>query len=265
MTGSGRRDDDARRMAASSVAPDFDAVLRRLEGVEGWLSDDQARRLWDRASELPAEATVVEIGSYRGRSTIVLASAAPPNATVVAIDPHGGNDRAPIVVHGTAEEGEADHRAFLANLAAAGVGDRVRHLRRFSFDAVDALPDGIDLLYIDGAHGFRAARDDIRSWTPKVRPGGTVLIHDAFSSIGVTLALVATSFVGSGLRYVGRSRSMVELRREPLTPAQRVANLGRQAAQLPWFARNVVIKALIVARLAPLTRLLGHRGSVWPY
>ncbi|MGK2950399.1 MAG: class I SAM-dependent methyltransferase [Acidimicrobiales bacterium] len=252
-------------MATPSVAPDFDAVLRRLEGVEGWLSDDQARRLWDRARELRAEASVVEIGSYRGRSTIVLATAAPPEATVVAIDPHGGNDRAPIVVHGTVEEGEADHQAFLDNLAAAGVSERVRHLRRFSFDAVDAVPDGIDLLYIDGAHGFRAARDDIRSWTPKVRRGGTVLIHDAFSSIGVTLALLTTSFVGSGLRYVGRSRSMVELRCEPLTAGQRAGNLVRQMAQLPWFARNVVIKALIVAHLAPVARLLGHRGSVWPY
>lgn len=252
-------------MATSSSAAEFEAVLRRLERVEGWLSDDQARRLWDRARSLPPDARVVEIGSYRGRSTIVLATAAPTSATVVAIDPHGGNDRAPIVVHGTVEEGEADHRAFLENLEAAGVSERVRHLRRFSFDAVDEVADGIDLLYIDGAHGFRAARDDIRSWTPKVRAGGTVLIHDAFSSIGVTLALMTTSFFGPGLRYVGRSRSMVELRCEPLTIGHRARNLARQVAQLPWFARNVVIKVLILARLAPVARLLGHRGSVWPY
>ena len=39
----------------------------------------------------------------------------------------------------------------------------------------------------------------------------------------------------------------------------------RQAAQLPWFARNVLIKVLIVAKLGRLTRHLGHDPSTWPY
>jgi hypothetical protein len=241
--------------------PELAALLHRLEPVEGWLSDDQAQRLWERARALPAGATVVEIGSYRGRSAIVLASAA-PSATVVAIDPHAGNDREPIVVHGSADDGEADHQAFLANVAAAGV--EVRHVRKFSHDAVDDV-GSIDLLYIDGAHGVGPARRDLLDWTAKVPDGGTVLVHDAFSSIGVTLALLTTTFFGPRLRYVGRSRSLVELRCQPLSGPQRAANALRQAAQLPWFARNVVIKALIVARLAPVARLLGHRGSTWPF
>ena len=37
--------------------------------------------------------------------------------------------------------------------------------------------------------------------------------------------------------------------REPVTGAARVANVGRQLAQLPWFARNLAIKVLIVAKL----------------
>jgi hypothetical protein len=44
-----------------------------------------------------------------------------------------------------------------------------------------------------------------------------------------------------------------------------VRNVGRQLADLPWFARNLVIKVLIVAKLGPLTRLLGHREGGWPY
>ena len=38
---------------------------------------------------------IVEIGSFRGRSMIVLASAAAPGVELVAIDPHGGSDRGP--------------------------------------------------------------------------------------------------------------------------------------------------------------------------
>jgi hypothetical protein len=98
-----------------------------------------------------------------------------------------------------------------------------------------------------------------------VRRGGTLLVHDSFSSIGVTLALLTALFIGRRFRYVGRAGSMAEYRREDLGPRDRVANALRQAVEVPWFLRNVLIKILIVAKLTPLTRLLGHRGGNWPY
>jgi hypothetical protein len=58
---------------------------------------------------------------------------------------------------------------------------------------------------------------------------------------------------------------MAEYRREAMPPAARVANAGRQLAELPWFARNVLVKVLIVARLGRFTKLLGHRQATWPY
>lgn len=248
------------------AANGLDGVLAQLEDVAGWMSDDQAQRLWDRAGELRPGATVVEIGSYHGRSTSVLARAVPERTTVVAIDPHAGNDRGPQQWVGTADEGEADHRAFRANLSRLGVADRVRHVRRFSHDALGDVSGAVDLLYIDGAHGFGPARDDLVRWGARVEPGGIMLVHDAYSSVGVTLALLTTTAIGREFRYVGRSRSMVELRREPVRGVRaRLANLGRHLAPLPWFARNLVIKALIVARLRPLTRLLGHAEGSWPY
>jgi hypothetical protein len=51
-----------------------------------------------------------------------------------------------------------------------------------------------------------------------------------------------------------------------MTFGERLRNALRQELQLLWFVRNVVIKVLIVAKLAPLTRLLGHRNTdEWPY
>ncbi len=76
------------------------------------------------------------------------------------------------------------------------------------------------------------------------------------------MALARECFWSDDWRYEGRSRSMVEYHREPVA---RLANLGHQVAQLPWFARNVVIKALIVAKLGRFTRYLGHREPTWPY
>jgi len=249
------------------VTPGFAETLDAIAGVEGWLSDDQARVLWERAQSVPPGGRIVEIGSYRGRSAIVLARAAAGAAEVVAIDPHAGDDRGPQQIRGTAEEGAADHAAFRANLERTGVDGAVRHVRRASSEALDHVDDEVDLLYVDGAHRLGPARDDLVRWGARVRPGGTLLVHDAFSSIGVTLALVATLFAGRDFAYAGRTRSLAEYRRvaAPLRGPERVCNAARQAAQLPWFARNVLVKVALVARLWPLARLLGHRSRDWPY
>jgi hypothetical protein len=250
----------------TGATPTFTDAVVALEGVDGWLTDDQAQRLWDRAGELQPGATVVEIGSFRGRSTVITALGLPPDTVVVAIDPHGGNDRGPQEIRGKEAEAETDHHVFLANLEAAGVRDRVRYVREFSHDAHHAVEGDIDLLYIDGAHRFGPARDDIVSWGRRVAPGGTMLIHDSFSSVGVTLAILAELVPSAHWEYVGRSGSMAEYRRVELSPRQRRRSRNAQLAQLPWWASTVVIKVLILARLRPAARALGFPDDKpWPY
>jgi predicted O-methyltransferase YrrM len=246
----------------------FAQAQTAIDGVEGWLSDDQARRLWERAVAVPASGAIVEIGSFRGRSTIVLARAAPPGAAIVAIDPHAGGDRGPEEIVADLARGEADHLAFMANLRDAGVAERVRHVRRESQTALAEVPGPIDLLYVDGAHRFVPALQDIARWGPQVGPGGTLLIHDAFSSIGVTLAILSRLAFSGDFRYAGRSRSLAEYRRAepPLPPRARVANAAAQLVELPWFARNVAIKLALVAGYPALAARLGHRADdPWPY
>ena len=42
--------------------------------------------------------------------------------------------------------------------------------------------------------------------------------------------------------------------------------MARQAASLPYFARNLVIKALILAKLGSLTQpLFGPDPATWPH
>jgi len=153
----------------------------------------------------------------------------------------------------------------VANLERAGVSDRVRHVRRPSSEALGDVKGDVDLLYIDGAHRYRFARDDIRDWTPRVAPGGTLLIHDSFSSIGVTLAQMRLLFLSRHFSYVGRERSMAEYRRANLSAGELVRSALRQVGELGWFSRNVALKVAIVTRLRPLERLLDPRREGWPY
>jgi predicted O-methyltransferase YrrM len=233
--------------------------------IEGWLTDEQAQVLSSRAQALTAPDQIVEIGSYRGRSAVVLATAAHEGVRVVAIDPHAGNDRGPQQIHGSADEGRRDHDAFMSNLARAGVRDRVRHVRLPSQQALAEVEGSAGVVYVDGAHRYRPARADIECWGARVRAHGTLLIHDAFSSVGVTLAITRVLLPGGEFAYIGRTGSLAEYRRESVRGVARMRNVLRQAAQLPWFLRNVLVKIALVAKLRPLARLLGHHGGDWPY
>jgi predicted O-methyltransferase YrrM len=246
-----------------TAPPGFDDALAAARDIKGWLTDGQAGVLWERAGALRAPATVVEIGSYHGRSTVMLARAAAEGVEFVAIDPHAGNDRGPQEIHGTDTEGEADHRTFLANLARSGVTDAVRHVRQPSQDALREVPGPVELLFVDGAHRYGPARDDVERWGARVAPGGAMLVHDAFSSLGVTLALLRLLVGSREWRYLGRTRSLAEYRREPVRGAARLRNAAQQLAQLPWFVRNLAVKLALVARLRPVARLLGSPD--WPY
>jgi hypothetical protein len=75
-----------------------------------------------------------------------------------------------------------------------------------------------------------------------------MLVHDAFSSVGVTLALFACVVPSSRWRYLGREGSLASYVREPSSGA-------REVAELPWFAANLVRKALIFC---------GVRDRPWP-
>jgi predicted O-methyltransferase YrrM len=244
----------------------LNGALAAIADVEGWLSPDQATRLWHAAREVGGPGQIVEIGSFRGRSTIVLSQAAAEGVRVVAIDPHAGSDRGPQEFDPDAERGNSDHGAFRANLARAGVEDRVRHVRKMSDAAHGDVDGSIDMLYVDGAHRYAPARDDIASWGARVPQDGTMLVHDAYNANGVMLAQLRLLFFSGRWRYVGRSRSLAQYRRENLSPGQRIANAARQAVHLPYFVRNGLIKVALVARLRPVARLLGQPDEdAWPY
>jgi predicted O-methyltransferase YrrM len=234
-----------------------EAPLEAIRDVEGWLSPAQAQVLFGAAEALPDGAVAVEIGSFQGRSTIMLARGLEGRGRVVAIDPHAGNDRGPQEIEGMEPEAEADHERFKANLAHAGVADRVTHVRLPSQEALGAVDDAVDLLFVDGAHRFGPARADIERWGERVRPGGVMLVHDSFSSVGVTLAILRSLAFAGRFRFEGRTGSLARYRRVKLRGPERARNAGRQLAQLPWFARNLGIKLAVVLRL--------RRDLTWPY
>jgi hypothetical protein len=209
---------------------------------------------------------IVEIGSFRGRSTIVLRDGAASGVEVVAIDPHGGSDRGPREIAADAARGEADYEAFHANLRAAGVDTDVRHVRRASQDALGEVEGPHELLYVDGAHRYGPARADIERWGVRTVPGGTMLVHDAYNAVGVMLAQLRLLVPSRRWRYLGRTRSLAEYRRENLSGMAWLRNAAVQLGEVQYFVRNGLIKLALLAALTRLARRLGlPDGDAWPY
>jgi MMP 1-O-methyltransferase len=143
---------------------------QRAAGVDGWLSDAQGRALFDAASGATGRGVIVEIGSWKGRSTTWLASGARlAGLRVYAIDPH----------RGSREDPAADTlNEFLDNLARSGLADVVEPMVMTSEEAAARIAGPIELLFIDGDHSYEAVRRDAELWLPRVMDGGTVMFHD---------------------------------------------------------------------------------------
>jgi hypothetical protein len=229
------------------TARPFAEAWEHARTIEGWLTEDQARVLHAEASAA-AGGTVVEIGSHLGRSTVVLASS---GAHVVAIDPFPDDWR-----YGRSDTAQR----FGANLARAGAADAVTLLQTASEDALAGWTGDVALLYVDGKHDVVSCLRDLQ-WTRWLPSGARFLVHDAFSSVGVTLAMLVIAFTGRHSRYVGRTGSLAMF--ENAAPG--LGDRARLLAQLPWFVRNLTIKVLLRSRLTLVARLLGHDDTADPY
>ena len=86
-----------KRIYLDLTGPRFDREWRRARSLagaaDGWLTDGQERWLFETAYSLPSPANIVEIGSFKGRSTCFLASGCrKTQKRVFAIDTFDGND-----------------------------------------------------------------------------------------------------------------------------------------------------------------------------
>jgi len=131
------------------------------------VSDLQGNVLYDYA--LKSKGNILEIGSYRGRSTIILAQALQKrgNGLLFSVDPQN--------------EKESSHTLFISNLKKAGVDKTVIPLRKYSHEVFREYKNyginDVGFIFIDGNHSYKAVLLDIR-WFSVLNKGGFMFFHD---------------------------------------------------------------------------------------
>ena len=141
-----------------------------IADVPGWLTDEEGEALYDLARACTGRGAIVEIGSWKGKSTICLGLGARVGEAdrIFAIDPH------------------ADYRFgdFKANVERAGIADLVTPIPSLSQAAAGGFDEPIELLFVDGSHEYDLVLEDFEQWVPKVIEGGWVAFHDTTWTAG---------------------------------------------------------------------------------
>lgn len=175
--------------------------------IDGWLSVDEAIELYELARALPHEHPLaVEIGSWQGKSSVCIASglSGKNSPRLCCIDPFDASGDAPSADQYAerASRSAPLRAAFEANLEAAGLRALVDVRQGRSHDVAASWCEPIDLLFLDGDHGDDAVLRDYRDWSPHVRPGGFLVMHDVVHPVHTGPRRVVDEHVRTDPRWV---------------------------------------------------------------
>jgi len=181
---------------------DFDSVWGKTLGIVSGVTKAEARALYDLSSTVhqASSGTIVEIGSYTGKSTALLAA----TGTIWSIDHHRGNsEHQPGQERcrpGTVVEEHVDtFPVFKKNMQTLGLWERVRVLVMDHLSALAVMPTEsfpIRMLFIDAEHTYEANLSIINTWLPRTR--GVIAFHDYCKEFPGMIASIDQSRNGLG-------------------------------------------------------------------
>jgi hypothetical protein len=168
-------------LLSSNLLPtDFESVAaaawNKAQNVEGYIGDREFRGLCMLAAAAPQGGVTVEIGSFKGKSTIGVASIAEAYnlGPVISIDPHNQPSQTDpdLPASGTSFDD------FQSAIQTAGLTHQVEAHRAPSRQVAIGWNRPIRFLWIDGDHTYQGAKLDFDLFTPFLIEGAIVAFHD---------------------------------------------------------------------------------------
>jgi len=144
-------------------------MIKAPSKIEGWLLPLEIGYIRSFARKnLPKNGLIVELGSYKGKSTVVWGcEAKKKNAKVIAIDNHITNDLNKFSGH-----------SFLDDVYLSELVETVIPIFSDFETASKFFKGDIDILFIDGNHLYKSVKRDFNNWSKFIKKGGWVVFHD---------------------------------------------------------------------------------------
>lgn len=184
------------------------SLIRSVAGIDGWLTDFEAELLI--ASVIKAarlgcgvsSLAVVELGSFCGKSTVVIGKAVEVLGSgtlhFYAIDPHDGYHLAP---------NRNSYQALYDNLRAHQLHDQVEIIRERSTQVIWDKP--IALLFVDGLHDYENVRADYLHFRDAIVPDGLAAFHDYVDYCPGVQRFVGELLAGNELQFVAQRERLI--------------------------------------------------------
>ena len=159
-----------------------------FNSVKGFIDHNEGICLYNYALNSSKKGPILEIGSYCGKSTIYIATAAKKySGCVYSVDHHTGSEENQVgwEYHDIELFDEETGRInsfpeFMRNLRKANLLDTVVPIVSDSSLVSRYWKIPLSMVFIDGGHTMEAAFNDLNNWKDKIIKGGILAIHDVF-------------------------------------------------------------------------------------
>jgi predicted O-methyltransferase YrrM len=165
---------------------DYPVLTKQFNDIDGFLFPIEGYTLRIFAAYGDGEGEIVEIGSYKGKSTCWLASGSKEagREIVTAVDHFKGSPEHQMGFHNAQISSTLPE--FNENIKRLGLEDKIRITVSDSVMAISSWSQPIRLLFIDGDHSYEASKLDFECWSPFIVQKGYVIFHDVDVWSGVT-------------------------------------------------------------------------------
>ena len=152
--------------------------------IPGWTRGDEAVALSRASYELPEGAVIVEIGSWLGSSSVLLAGARKlrRSGVVHAVDPFDGSgDAYSTPVYGAVKNklSRSLRQVYDHNILRAGLSNFVEVHEGTAADVALTWTGDVDLLFLDGDQSYEGVRSAFNGWSQFLKPGATIAVHNS--------------------------------------------------------------------------------------
>jgi len=195
--------------------------------VDGFLGLSEAGLLYQAARHWPTLGPVIELGSYEGRSTIILARAGREVHAVDAWSQAGFEHNA---LGANTFPTDETYARFQDNLRRAGVTDHVRVHRGLTTEVARDWSTPSAILFVDAGHGYADVQADLAAWTRHLHPAGLLLMHDTLSDRYKGVIRAASELLGAGWAVVASAGTVLALARRPYARQVGPGHFGRGRA-----------------------------------
>lgn len=164
---------------------EFEQFLHMSASIPGWTRGKEALELARISLSLASGAVIIEIGAFFGSGTVLLAGPRKikGSGSVHAVDPFdcsGDTYSIPVYKEILANAGDGSLRDYFdENIRRAGLTDWVEVHQGRAAEIAMHWTTPVDMIFLDGDHSRKGSREAYESWSPFLKAGGVIAIHNS--------------------------------------------------------------------------------------